>query len=732
MNGINPDAFEYVLSKITDGFLFERFAQDLLCQILGTEFIPLGGVKDRGIDGLDHCSELKNDSKTVYQMSIEQNPKAKLEKTLKALRDNEIKCERLFYVTNRPVTEQDLLEEELYATYGVVVRCRDAAWLRGNVNKNEGTIRTYLTFIESYYHEFTEPGKSIVVTDFAGDPRIFVFLRQQWEEYGHEVRLDDLLTDSLIIFSLEGTDPDKGIFLSRDEILQKISGLVSFAPKNIEARMDERLKVLSTKPRRINHHSQIDKYCLPYSTRLELDEQNLADSALYEKFFNVAENRLRQNLSSQDVQVRDVVKLLEATFNTIFKQQGLEFADFIIKAENRDAVEKSLSDIISGVVDSSAVVPQNRNNVKTALLITIREIIYKGIDEEREYIRKLAHSYMMLFLVQCDPQISSFFATMASKLTVFVCTSILVPALSEWPLSREHRRHWNLLVSARNVGVQLLINKVIIAELVGHIRKAMTLYKEEYQGREDVFGNEDGIRYVDEILLRSYFYSVMVNGSHISFNQFIDKFVTPDASPDEMERELIEWLGGGLGIRYIEDDALGVTVDAANLEKLTAELEKHKMPKPARNDAQTILSIYALREKNNENGKAGVFGYRTWWLSKDTTTQRAVSSCFGERYPTSCYIRPDFLLNYISLAPSHGEANRVFDRMFPTLMGVSLSHHIPKDISDIVHKAIKQHSERDASRIRAILRTLSDRLKTDEKTVNRVELKHYIDEQLSK
>lgn len=52
MQSVDPQAFEYSMSLIDDGFVFERFAQDLLCQIIGVGFVPIGGVHDRGIDGL--------------------------------------------------------------------------------------------------------------------------------------------------------------------------------------------------------------------------------------------------------------------------------------------------------------------------------------------------------------------------------------------------------------------------------------------------------------------------------------------------------------------------------------------------------------------------------------------------------------------------------------------------------------------------------------------------------
>jgi hypothetical protein len=727
---VSPQAFDYILSKIKDGFLFEQFAQDLLCQILGVDFIPLGGVHDRAIDGLEHCAHPKVDEKTIYQISIEQNPRQKLLKTLQALKENNIKCLRLFYVTNKPVDQQDLLEEELYDRHGVVVRCRDAAWLRGNLNKNEGTIRTYLTFIESNYHEFADPGKTQIVADFVTDPRIFVFLRQQWERYGNRMRLDDLLTDSLILYSLEGTDPDEGKFRDRAAILKKFEGLVCYEPKILEARLDARLKHLSTKPRRIKFYEEGNKYCLPYSTRLELRERNIEDASLHEQFVLTANERLKKHLETQAVQIKDALNLLEGTFNAIFKQQGLEFADFVIKAENRDAVEKSLADIIADVVDSSAVTPANRTRVKAALLGAIREIIYRGNDSEHEYLRRLAHSYLMLFLLQCDPKICAFFSTMAGKLKVFVCTSLLVPALSEYPLPPEHRRHWNLLVSANKAGVQLLVNKAILQELVSHLQLAKNRYNEEYHGMETVFSDEIAVRYVKEIILRSYFYSLGA-GQKWTIEQFLDNFVTPSATSEEMEIEMVEWLRHNFGVTYVEDAALGVTVNQHDLDTLTKELSGHKRSKrQASADARTILTVYALREKNQESGSSGIFGFRTWWLSKDTLTHQAVMKCFGKRYPTSCYIRPDFLLNYVSLAPSYDDANRVFDRMFPTLMGVTLSHHIPDEVSDIIHQAIKQHANKDLGRVKASLRTLSDQLKTDQKTINRIELKHYLDEQL--
>ncbi len=228
MEGIDPRAFEFVLSQIDDGLVFERFAQDLLCQVIGPNFTPIGGVRDRGIDGLEYCHEFTGAKDTIYQLSIDADPRGKSVATAKKLRENDITCRRLFYVTNQVVRDQDVLQEEIFNDFEISIFFRDVKWLRGNVNKTEGTKKTYLTFIETHCHEFEERGRSLAVTDLDTDPRLFVFLRQQWESQKQRVELDELLADSLILYALEDTDPEKDILHSRSEILERIATYVTF------------------------------------------------------------------------------------------------------------------------------------------------------------------------------------------------------------------------------------------------------------------------------------------------------------------------------------------------------------------------------------------------------------------------------------------------------------------------------------------------------------------------
>jgi hypothetical protein len=62
----------------------------------------------------------------------------------------------------------------------------------------------------------------------------------------------------------------------------------------------------------------------------------------------------------------------------------------------------------------------------------------------------------MMFLLQWEPKLSTYFETLASRLKVFVDNSIIIPALSEYYLDHGNRRHWNLLIGAKKAGIAML------------------------------------------------------------------------------------------------------------------------------------------------------------------------------------------------------------------------------------------------------------------------------------
>ena len=728
---INPKAFEYALQQIDNGFIFEHFAAAFLSQTDGTEFIPIGGIKDRGIDGLEHTFSPRGIVRNIYQASIEKVPSAKIQGTMTKLIANGIEFSHLYYVTNQIVEKQDDLIDTMFDLHKKVLHIRDLKWFSARANSDQGTINAFRTFIQSHLHEFATPGKSYIVGNLIDDPRVFVYLRQQWDHDRAAEKVDVIVADGLILFALEDTDPDKGLFRNRDEIRRLIEAKIKFDPKTLHQTIDKRLAVLSAKPRKIKHHKDIDAYCLPYETRQQICERNLEDAQLHREFQSQCSAMLEKHLMESGVRVRDCLALMEKTLNQIYYQQGLEFADFVLKGENQDAFEKDLSGTVGRVVDDSPVVDKNKELVKSAVLMTIREVVYNGTREQKLFLQKLSNTYMMLFLLQCDPKLGTYFHSLASKLNVYVCTSIIIPAMSEYLLEPENRRHWNLLKGARDAGVRLIINETILSELVSHFKRIIAKYAEFYKYDEELYaGNELQTLYIDEIMIRAYFYGKL-RGKVTDFYDYVDNFVSPELR--NAGTELTAWLHEEFGIELMSDKSLGVTICKKEEESLTHELKRLKSAAPkAVNDARVILTLYAIREKNNEAGAADIFGYRTWWLSKDTTTMKAVNQVFKDKYRISCYMRPDFLYNYISLAPRSAEIKEAYDTMFPSLLGVNISYHLPPDIVHCVHECMKEHQGKNAARRGAILQSLTDRLRSDLTSRNRAFVQHFLDGELKR
>ncbi len=117
--------------------------------------------------------------------------------------------------------------------------------------------------------------------------------------------------------------------------------------------------------------------------------------------------------------------------------------------------------------------------------------------------------------------------------------------------------------------------------------------------------------------------------------------------------------------------------------------------KRAEVDAKLILHLYKLGEINNETASAGIFGYKTWWLSQDINTFRSVREVFGDKYDVSCYMRADFMYKYISLSPKKEDIDILYKKCFPNPLGVNLSYHLSHGVSEIVSQMIVEHKDSD-------------------------------------
>ena len=728
---VDKQAFEHAITKIDDGDIFEIFATQFLSAELGYDFIPVGGSKDRGVDGFQHVLTRTDNEKIIFQLSTEKDHEGKVYSTIKKLSENGIDYTRLIYVTNRKINGAENFIDEVLEKEKKHLTIYDIRWFAANSNNTEKTINAYQIFVDTYLHQYAKPGQYSTVANLDTDSRLYVFLGQQFEKNRADLRLDDLLADTLIIYSLEGTDPDKLILKKKDEIKQGIKKYLKFDPQLIDTKIDERLVALTTKPRKIKFHTKELGYCLPYETRIEIEERNIQDEVLYTQFYEQTQETIKKYFKDVQVNVKDIETLITRVFNKIFHKQGLEFSNFVLHGDSHSVIEQKLNDVIGSAVDDSSVIITNKEKVKTALHLAIRDIVYNGSLEQRKFLKSLSNTYLMMFLLQWEPKLSTYFQTLASQLKVFVDNSIIIPAISEYFLPDGNKRHWNLLKGAGKAGISMFINETLLDELVSHFHMIKNKYYNFfYQTEQYYLTDEFELLYIDEIIIRAYIYAKM-NGQTKDFDSFINNFIDPNLRTTK--DELIIYLKDVFNITYISNKAWDIKVDTNEKEKLT-EVLRHKKNNDvkAEADAEMILAIYYLRAKSNEAADNGIFGYKTWWLSKDTSTYKAVTEIFGDKYPVSCYIRPDFIYNYIALKPSSEEVDSAYNEIFPTMLGVNLSYHMPKEVSQTVQQKIQEFHDKPAVRVKQILRNLTDRLKTDPSLRNRHSVELFLDQELKK
>ncbi len=724
-------AFETALKKLDNGWIFEDFSHDFLSARLGYEFIPVGGTGDKGIDGFEHLFHRKSNEKELFQISTENaDPQKKIENTIDKLINNGKTISRLTYVSNRKINNKDTIQDDILDNKNINVRIWDNDWFKTNVNHSNATERVYNSFLKSNYQEYSKPGKSYVVSNLDDDSRLFVFLRQQIEDNTNTQNLNNNVIDSLILYHLEPTDPEKEIVLSKKSIIDFVKNFLKRDDVSVDESVSERLEVIQkTKRKKIQFHKKLDGYCLPYETRKEITERNLRDLNLEQEFTEQTTQKIKDYLKDEKIIVHNVSELVKEIVRTIFYEQGLEFSNFLINKDSNNCIEKQLIDVVEKVINASSIKGENKPKVKECLIYAIREIVYNGTIEQKRYLKSLSNTYMLMFLLQWDPKVAIYFQSLADKLTLFIGNSILIPAFSEYFLDDINKRHWNLLRGARKAGVNLVVSDPIIDELVSHFEILRNSYYSNIQESEDFYlEDEYNLTAIPHIIMRAYFYAKK-RGKINSFDKFINHFVTPDLKTAKVD--FIQLLKEMFGIEYIPEDELDVKIDSKIQEKLTEELTHSKggMSKKAEVDAQLILSVYALREKNKETKDTSIFGYRTWWLSKDTTTFRIVKKVISERHHESCYIRPDFLYNYIALAPKQEEVKEIYDDLFPSLLGVNLSYHLPNDVAENVQKSINDHKELPNYRKQATLRRYTDRLKTDNSLRKKKNLNAFFEEE---
>jgi hypothetical protein len=731
---IHPDLVKIALDR-AQGWQFESFANDFYSSLLGVKYVPLGGVKDGGADAFDgdYVREEEGRASSFFQASIETDYRGKIRRTVKRLKQFDREPRELTYLTSRTVKHIDVEERALTVELDVTVRIKDGAYAVSHINDSVATRSSYRHYLESSTAYLKSVGASSLIAPSAhvASPAVYVFLEQELARRRGDLSLVDAVTDSLILWALEGTDPDAKLFMSRQDVLQKISREIPATRQVVEPRLGRRLEVLSNKNnadgRQVRWHRNEDVFVLPYETRRRIEDENRADETLRLDVLASLYTRVAENAhpSFGEADNRVAAEVALRSLQRTFEQEGLEFANFLHDESTGDFA--TVTDSIRATLTERNITGQQGILMGEVVFRAIRGVFYGSQEVERAYLGKLSRTYTLLFTLNTEPKLIEFFQDLTRHLNLYVGTDLLVRALSERYVPEADQMTRRTLLMASHVGARLVLTDVVLEEVLGNLRAADHEFRNWFEAIE-AHVNDDMARNAGNIMVRAYLYAranaQLGPRKPASWPSFISQFCRyEDLHKSSAEDSLRRYLQMTFALEHDPVDELEGIVDEEQLDALAQELAESKSTaRLARNDALMALSIYARRRQRREDRSVSEFGYETWWLTGESTILRYTGDLVRAHRGARYMMRPDFLLNFLTLAPNSREAQRTLGHVFPSVLGIRLSRRMKESTYHGILSKVKEAAGYEDARRASAIAEASNRLKGDFWKQYRVEM----------
>jgi hypothetical protein len=711
----DPDVIDIALERI-DGNDFEDFALQYFPALLGAEFSPLGGMHDGGADGFggDRVYERTGRETHFIQASVQADVKAKMRSTYKRLKEFGRDVSSITLLTSRVVPTVDVVEDSLSEELGAMIRIRDGSYIRSHANDTSATVAAYEKYLLPETDFLRRIGTAGVLgpSQLVTDPTVFVFLRQEVDKLDGNVLLVDSISDALILWALEGTDPDADKLMTK----QKIEATVPSASAMIAERLDERLRSLSSKDypggRQIRWHRSEDAYVLPYDTRRDLASENASDEALRLRVLQSFTRRAtHMYLEADETAVRRIAEVSLRSLQVAFEQEGLEFAHFV---SHEDVAVPQMRDAVRQAVQECGATGPESVRLAAACLAVARECFYHGTVDERDYLGRLARTYTLLFTLRNEPRLVEYFSRMSADFYLYVGSDMLVQALSERFLPVENQHARNTLQMAADAGATLVLTEPVVEEVLGNLRASDNEFRNQIEVVEHRL-TRDMMREVPKILVRAYLYNRDAEAGPSNWPAFVEQFCSYSSLHEhKAETDLRRYLQASFRMEYLDRETLTNLADEDAVASLTRKLLEVKANiELASNDALLVAAVYGHRLAGKETGEANEFGFRTWWLTNETSILRQTVELEARHDGARYIMRPDFLLNFFTFAPSAAQVRSTYANVFPSALGVQLSRRMDEASFHAIMRRVREAESLDDGRRLAVMAECADRLKSD-------------------
>lgn len=716
---VNTKLAKVALSEI-EGFAFERFANDFFGAMLGASFVPLGGVKDGGADGIDEPAyEVSIRSATFFQATVEKDVQGKITRTVARLREFGRDPGSLYLVTATEVRYIDRIESHLGSELNCAIVIRDSGYICSHINDSPATRAAFwqhLYPLTDYLREIARPSIDPPIS-YSDKSIVYTFLAEEVARREGDAPLMSAMIDAVILWSLEGTDPDLGILRSKSEMMKRVRDEIPAVAEMANSMISARLKVMCQKTypggRAINWHRSCDEYCLPHSTRSRLADDRLEDKNLRLEFVSSLELRAQgAGVSTADVEVS--VAVAQGALKRIYEKEGIEFSAFLAADERSTADYPTVSHAVRETMIGLQLRDPVKQRIGPRVLEMLRQVLFASSEAERAYLGRLSRTYALLFSLASHPELASYFETMAQRFYLYVGSDVVLRALSEDLLPIESRVTRGALDAARNAGATLVLTEPVLEEVVGHLRACDQEHKHNFLANDIV--PIEIARQAPHILLRAYLYARIGAGARDpkSWQGYVHRVLDyDDLYRETAHRYTSDYLRRSFGMEFATRADLQDLVGEDEVLRLSMALsEAKKDQRLADNDALMCLAVYGRRKRNAERLDNSEFGVSTWWL----TWERAILSQTSEivRVEGDGYlIRPEFLVKFVALSATSAEIVRTHSSVFASVLGFSLGRRVS---STAFHRLMKRYNAAqrlEPARRAAAVNKLIDQIKGD-------------------
>jgi hypothetical protein len=730
LKSISDDLFSFLMDRVS-GTRFEAFAKKVFAVHFGETFGPLGGIHDGGADGAlsSYVQEIQGKANAFVQFSVtnESSAKGKIVDTIEALRKAAREPRLLVYATSRALPKADVFVQEIFESTSVMVQIRDVERIKGYCNTEA---RANHAFYESFAGDIEALSRAAdlklaAVSEFARDPTVYVYLNYELRERFSKDHLNERVADALIYWSLRDTDPDRGVLMYRADIARAIETAFPAARAVLIPRIDERLIELSKKGmgglERIRHHRPTNQFCLPFEMRKTLAAEASSAVVRQQTFRESIGQRLRAELAKAlDAKAEAVcVELIFSTVHRYFIEQGVVLAAFFEgKMENLHVSDQVVEDImvkaLSEIEHGKSVSPPQFS----ACMGALRGIFYRSSAAEREYLAYLSRTSCLLVMLQSAPKQLEYLNQMGGNFRLLVGSDLLVKALSERYLEREHQQVTNLLGVCKQLGSALILTEPVLNEVFFHLHGSDLEFRNHYAAQEAYLRPED-IAECDRIMIRAYLHARRVANGPRTWRDFVNQLTDPDglrSKSDGARQALRALMVQRFGMTFMSMDELESAVSRERVSELAERLDEARHVKHEElsyNDALMVYATYAQRRKMNEQGIYDGFGFRTWWLTKETRVLGLTGEIVRVEGGVPYILRPEFILNFVALAPKAAEVRSSLSGFLPTTAGLQLGQHLPADAMHALLSDAAEWERLTPERVSVMMSDRVNRLKYD-------------------